>query len=441
MREAAMVLTRHLQNAGFTAYFAGGCVRDRLMGRTPDDYDIATDARPEQMKKLFPNAKWVGAHFGVVNVRSSGYEYQIATFRTDGSYTDGRRPESVEFSTPEEDAARRDFTVNGLFEEPESGAILDFVGGLADLKKKSIRAIGNARQRFEEDHLRLLRAVRFATVLEGFTIEDETWSAICHAAPKIQQIAPERIRAELGKIWAHPCRGHGFDLLVESGLMQAILPEIMQLRGCEQPPQWHPEGDVFTHTRIMLDLLPPQAPEELVLAVLLHDIAKPATASTDSDGRIRFNGHDRVGAEMAETILRRLRYPNDIIEPVVVMVRQHMNFMNVKSMRTAKLKHFMARSTFALELELHRADCLSSNGLLDNHAFLHEKQEEFAQTPLIPPRLVSGMDLLELGWQAGPELGRMLADIQTLQLEGELSTRADAINWLLARRPSSPADQ
>lgn len=435
-REQALALARRLRGAGFTAWFAGGCVRDRLLGRTPKDYDIATDARPEQVAELFSGARLVGAHFGVVVVPRDGREHEIATFRTDGEYHDGRRPEGVAFATAEEDARRRDFTINGLFEDPGSGEIIDHVGGRVDLDHRVLRAIGDPDQRFAEDHLRLLRAVRFATELEGFTIEPATWDAVCRHAPSIARIAPERIRSELSRIFSHARRLLGFDLLAESGLLDVILPEMSALRGCDQPPQFHPEGDVWTHTRVMLGMLAPDSPEQLVWAVLLHDIGKPATRTVDEDGRIRFNGHDRVGTEMTERILRRLRFPNDTIEPVTEMVRQHMNYMHVQNMRVAKLKRFMARPTFPIELELHRVDCASSNGLMDNHDFLRAKIEEFSSAPLVPPRLLDGRDIMGMGWKAGPEVGRILREIETLQLEGKLTDRDGALDWL--RENASP---
>ena len=436
-----MELARRLRGAGFIAWFAGGCVRDRLLGRVPKDYDIATDARPEQVAALFSGARLVGAHFGVVVVPRNGVEHEIATFRSDGEYHDGRRPEGVVFSTDEEDAQRRDFTINGLFEDPETGEIIDHVGGRADLDQRVLRAIGDPDKRFAEDHLRLLRAVRFATELEGFEIESATWEAVRRHAPLIARIAPERVRMELSRIFAHPRRVVGFDLLAASGLLAVVLPEMLDLKGCDQPPQFHPEGDVWVHTRIMLGMLAPDAPEELVWAVLLHDIAKPATRTVDETGRIRFNGHDRLGAEMTQAILRRLRFPNDTIEPVTEMVRQHMNYMHVKDMRVAKLKRFMARPIFPVELELHRIDCASSNGLMDNYDFLREKMEEFSAAPLVPPRLVDGRDIMGLGIPSGPEVGRLLGEIETLQLEGKLTDRQAALEWLGENASPFPEDQ
>ena len=427
-----MQVVRKLQGEGYQAVFAGGCVRDQLLGLTPKDYDVATSATPDEVIQFFPKAVTVGAHFGVVLVKVDGHSIEIATFRTDGSYADGRKPESVTFATIEEDASRRDFTINGLFYDPITDKLLDFVGGQKDLEEGALRAIGDARERFAEDHLRLLRAIRFATRFE-FEIGKETWEAVKAFAPHITRISPERIRDELDRIWVHPNRILGFDLLVNSGLMQVIFPEILKLQGCEQPPQWHPEGDVFIHTRIMLDMLPDEASLPLVLSVLFHDIGKPATYSFDKENdRIRFNGHDRVGAEMTEKILRRLRYSNEVIDDTVVAVANHMVFKDVQKMRVAKLKRFMARPTFEDELELHRVDCGSSHGMLDNHMFLKAKAEEFANEPLIPEPLVRGHDLMELGWDAGPPLGQLLREIQTRQLEGTLQTSEEALAWVKA---------
>lgn len=430
MRLEATRLVRDLREAGFTAYFAGGCVRDALMGQQPKDYDIATNAIPAQLISLFPHAHSVGAHFGVIVLRSKGSTYEIATFRTDGSYSDGRRPETVTFSTPQEDAQRRDFTINGLFYDPETDQVIDFVGGQEDLRAGLLRAIGEPVARFREDYLRLLRAVRFATSL-GFEIEPATWQAVQTCAPQLGCISQERIRDEFNRILLHPYRVRGFDLLVESGLMAQFLPEILDLRGCEQPPEWHPEGDVFVHTRLMLSLVQAEASLPLLLSILLHDIAKPATQTRDEDtGRIRFSGHDALGATMAGNILRRLRYPNDVIDEVVEMVACHMRFMNVQDMRVAKLKRFMARPTFQEEMELHRVDCASSNGLTDNYDFLRSKEEEFSRAPIIPEPLINGRDLLSLGIPPGPKIGEILTAVQTLQLEGALTSYDEAMDWV-----------
>lgn len=429
MLKAAIHVIRVLREQGHEALLAGGCVRDFLLGKEPKDYDVATSATPQQVIALFPGALTVGAHFGVVIVKQNHHQIEVATFRTDGSYKDGRRPESVTFATAEEDAQRRDFTVNGLFRDPIGNRIIDYVGGQQDLKAKLLRAIGDPHQRFAEDRLRLLRAVRFATVL-GFEIDAATWKAVCAHADAITTVSAERIRDELIKIFLHPNRLRGFDLLVESGLMQQVLPEILTLQGVEQPPQWHPEGDVFIHTRLMLSLLPEQVSQPLVLSVLLHDIAKPATFTVDDTGRIRFNGHDKLGAEMAGDILRRLKFPNDVIEPTQVAVENHMAFKDVKKMRNSTLKRMMARPTWEDELALHRVDCLGSNGLLDNYEFMKVKAEEFSQAPLIPPTLINGRDLIELGWQPGKQLGTILTAVQNAQLEGLITTREEALEWV-----------
>jgi poly(A) polymerase len=307
--------------------------------------------------------------------------------------------------------------------------VIDHVGGLPDLNARIIRAIGTPAHRFQEDALRLLRAVRFSTTL-GFSIEPATLKAITENAQLLDKISPERIRDEFSKIISSPNRRRGLELLVVTHLIDHFIPEVLPLMGCEQPPQWHPEGDVYVHTCIMLEMLESDAPLTLCLAVLLHDIAKPPTQTTDPDGRIRFNGHDTLGAEMAETILTRLKYSNAVIRDVVHMVSRHMQFMNVQQMRKAKLKRFMSEPTFSQEMELHRVDCASSNGFTDNYEFLSEKSEEFASEPLIPPPLITGKDLIEKGLKPGPRFKEMLEEIQTEQLENRLSTREEALAYL-----------
>jgi len=434
-KSAATDIARRLQQAGHTAYFAGGCVRDELLGLDPHDYDIATSAKPSEVQKLFPHTQAVGAHFGVILVMEHGRAFEVATFRSDHEYVDGRRPEMVTFSTPEEDAERRDFTVNGMFHDPVADKFIDFVGGQADLKSKTLRAIGDPVARFREDKLRLLRAVRFAARF-GYDIDPATWDAIKAHAADIHAVSAERIREELVKILAHPNRVRGFDLLDQSGLLREILPEIEKLKGCEQPAQFHPEGDVFVHTRAMLELLPPDAPVGVALSVLFHDIGKPPTFRYHKDeDRIRFSGHDRVGAEMTERVMERLRFSRADTERTVEAVRQHMVFKDVQNMRTAKLKRFMAREGFGDEMELHRVDCQSSHGALDNYDFLKAKAEEFANEPLIPPPLVTGHDLMGLGWKPGPHFGPVLEAVQTAQLEGTLTTTEEAIAWIKANHP------
>ena len=439
MESVARKIVRRLREAGHQALFAGGCVRDSLMGKTPHDFDIATSARPEQVQALFPRTIAVGAQFGVILVVEEGRDYQVATFRSDGSYLDGRHPRSVSFTTPEGDARRRDFTINGLFYDPIEGKVLDFVGGREDLENRTLRAIGNPAERFAEDKLRLLRAVRFATVLD-FTIEADTWDALCAAAETIHDVSAERIRDELVKIFASPQRLRGFDLLDASGLMEEILPEIEPLRGCEQPPDFHPEGDVFVHTRLMLALLPRDASVLLVLATLFHDLGKPPTMERDHTGRIRFSGHESVSAQMTEKIMRRLRFSNEEIEATTAMVQNHMVFKDVQNMRVSRLKRFLARPTFDDELELHRVDCLASHGNLDNYEFLKRRDEDLANEPLIPPPLVTGHDLIALGWKPGPKFKTILEAVQVRQLEGILRTREEAISWVEKEFTATPLD-
>lgn len=429
METTARALVDRLRAAGHIAYFAGGCVRDLVRGQTPKDIDIATDARPKEVQELFRRTYAVGAHFGVIVVLEGDWQFEVATFRSDGAYLDGRHPVAVNFSSPEEDARRRDFTINGMFFDPPNEEVIDFVGGRADLASRLVRAIGDPAQRFAEDRLRLLRAVRFATVLE-FEIEPATWHAIVRAADTINAISAERTRDELVRIFLSPHRVRGWDLLDTSGLMKAILPEIDALKGCAQPPQFHPEGDVFQHTRLMLELLPTEVSLPLVLSVLLHDIGKPATASVDESGRIRFNGHDKLGAAMTEALMHRLRFSRAEIEATVEAVDQHMVFKDVPNMRVARLKRFMARPHFADELELHRVDCLGSHGMLDNYEFLKKKSEEFANEPIIPPPLVRGDDLIALGMKPGPQFGEILEAIETRQLEGTLRDREEALAWV-----------
>jgi len=429
MEKTAREIAAHLRESGHIAYFAGGCVRDIVRGQTPKDFDIATDAKPENVQKLFPRTYAVGAHFGVILVLENGFQFEVATFRSDEAYIDGRHPSAVHFSSPEEDAKRRDFTINGMFYDPVAEEVIDFVGGRADIAAKLVRAIGDAAQRFAEDRLRMLRAVRFATVL-GYKIDSQTWDALVANAASVNKISAERIREELARIFLSPNRMRGWDLLDSSGLMRAILPEIDAMKGCKQPEQFHPEGDVFEHTRLMLQFLPEKVSVPLVFSVLLHDVAKPRTAVVDQTGRIRFSGHDRIGAEMTEEIMRRLRFSGTEIEATVEMVRQHMVFKDVPKMRVAKLRRFMARPTFDDELELHRVDCEGSHRMLDNYEFLLRKRDEFANEPIVPPPLVRGDDLIALGLKPGPKFGEILEAIETRQLEGNLRSREEALDWL-----------
>jgi len=429
MEKTAREIVARLRAAGHIAYLAGGCVRDIARHQTPKDFDIATDARPEAVQEIFARTYAVGAHFGVIVVLENGFQFEVATFRSDDVYVDGRRPSAVHFSSPEEDAKRRDFTINGMFYDPVAEQVIDFVGGRADLEAKLVRAIGEPAHRFAEDRLRMLRAVRFATVLD-YEIDKQTWEALVANAAMINQISAERIREELVRIFLSPNRVRGWDLLDSSGLMRAILPELEGMKGCAQPEQFHPEGDVFQHTRLMLGLLPAEVSVPLVFAVLLHDVAKPITAKVDETGRIRFNEHDRIGAEMTGQIMERLRFSRAEIDATVEMVRQHMVFKDVPKMRVAKLKRFMARPTFVDELELHRVDCESSHRMLENYEFLLRKREEFANEPIIPPPLVRGDDLIALGLKPGPKFGEILEAVETRQLEGTLHDRDEALDWV-----------
>lgn len=426
---SARSVVRRLQDSGFVALYAGGCVRDRLLGATPHDYDIATDAKPEQVQRLFPRTIAIGAHFGVISVLEGGAEFQVASFRADGLYLDGRHPEMVTFSSPEKDAERRDFTINGLFFDPIADRLIDYVGGQEDLAARRIRAIGCAADRFREDRLRMLRAVRFTTTL-GFEIESATWDAVRENASAIHEVSAERIREELLKILLSPNRVRGFDLLDGSGLLREVLPEVDALKGCEQPPQFHPEGDVFVHTRIMLGLLPAEVSVPLVLSVLFHDIGKPGTFAVDPTGRIRFSGHDALGAEMTERIMERLRFSRAEIDATVAAVANHMVFKDVKGMRISRLKRFMARDHFEDEMELHRVDCSSSHGLLDNYEYIRERQKEFANEPLIPPPLVTGRDLIAMGLRPGPRFSEILEAVQSRQLEGGLANAEEALAFV-----------
>ena len=429
-RKFAAEIVTTLQQAGFAAFWVGGCVRDFLLGREPQDFDIATDAKPEQVEQLFRKTIPVGKKFGVIIVVENGIQFQVATFRAEADYQDGRRPEKIEFANAEADALRRDFTVNGLFYDPLTEKIHDWVGGEKDLRAKIIRTIGKPEERFGEDHLRMLRAVRFAAQL-GFEIEPKTFAAIKSLAPKIKIISAERIRDELLKLFRPPHASRGLVLLRDSGLLEHILPELVATISCEQSPDFHPEGSVFNHIRLMLEKLPPDADPLLLWAVLLHDIAKPVTAEKDlATGKIHFYGHEKVGAEMAEKILQRLKFPNKQTDEIVEAVRHHMQFKDVKLMRKATLRRLLMRETFPLELELHKLDCLGSSGNLEHYNFLVEQAVELKNQPEILPPLLTGNDLIELGVKPGKELGALLHEIRERQLADELQTPEEARIWV-----------
>ena len=432
LREGALRLAKRLAKAGYQAFWVGGSVRDAQLGQAPKDYDIATDAKPEDIEQLFRKTIPVGKQFGVIMVLEAGHEYQVATFRAEADYTDGRRPGSVRFTDAREDALRRDFTVNGLFYDPLTDELHDWVGGLADLEAKCIRTIGDATERFGEDRLRMLRAVRFAAQL-GFEIEPMTFAAVREHASAIAEVSAERIRDELLKIFRPPHAARGLDLLRESGLLAEVLPELASTIGCEQPPEHHPEGDVFTHIRLMLSQLPETVSIELSWSVLMHDIAKPVTFSCDDDGRIRFFGHEKIGEDMARAILNRLRFTNAEVAAVTTCVRYHMQMKDAQQMRTATLRKLFLRPTFPIELELHRLDCLSSSGRLDNFEFLKTRFETFKNQPDLKDPLIDGSDLIALDQAPGPEFGKVLDEARERQLEGEITTRKEALAWLEAK--------
>jgi poly(A) polymerase len=413
-----------LHAGGRQAYLVGGCVRDLLLGREPYDYDVATDARPEEVLALFPRAQLVGAHFGVVLVRDGAHEVEVATFRSDHAYMDGRRPVAVDFEAdPRQDVLRRDFTINGLLMEEPGGRVLDFVGGREDLEARLIRAIGDPARRFAEDHLRMLRAIRFAARF-GFEIEDETFRAILSQHEKIRHISAERVRDELVRILTEGGARRGFELLDSTGLLPDILPEIAALKGVPQPPEFHPEGDVWIHTLMMLEGMREPTPT-LAMAVLLHDAGKPPTFRLAE--RIRFDEHAEVGAEMAARIMTRLRFSNHEIRRVCEIVENHLRFKDVTKMRESTLKRFMRMEGFDEHLELHRLDCLMSHGMLDNYEFVKRKLEEAPPERLKPPRLLTGRDLIEAGYQPGPAFSRMLQAVEDAQLEGRIASRDDAL--------------
>ena len=428
-----MGVVLRLQGAGFAAFWVGGCVRDFLLGREPGDYDIVTSALPDQIERLFKRTIPVGRKFGVMVVLEGARQFQVATFRAEGDYQDGRHPERVAFGDAQADARRRDFTVNGLFYDPVRKELHDWVGGEADLRARIIRTIGSPSERFAEDHLRLLRAVRFAALL-NFNIEAGTFAALKDTAAKIKTISAERVREELVKLLYPPHASRGLELLRESGLLAELLPEIAAATLCEQSPDFHPEGNVFNHLRLMLQHLPPNPDPSLPWAVLLHDVAKPVTASVDPEtGSTHFYGHEKVGAGMAAAILERLRFPRKQIEQVVDAVSFHMQFKDAPQMRKSTLRRLLMRATFPLELELHRLDCVGSHGRLDVYDFLVAQARELANQPQIRPPLMTGDDLIALGLKPGPALGALLAEIREKQLQDELKSKAEAKKWARER--------
>lgn len=431
-RELANSICNTLIREGHQAFLVGGCVRDVLLGREPEDYDISTDATPEFVISLFPESVAVGAQFGVIIVPLDGHKVEVATFRSDIGSADGRHPERVVFSSsPEQDVQRRDFTINGLLMRHDSGEILDFVGGQADLRAGIIRAIGEPTRRFAEDKLRMLRAVRFSARF-GFQIEPETFAAIRLHAPEIGQVSAERIREELTKLLTEDGARRGMELLDESGLLQHIVPEVAAMQGVEQPPQYHPEGDVWTHTLLMLEGLPAGSSATLAWGVLLHDVGKPPTFRpiSETGDRVRFNGHVDVGIRMAEVILERLRFSNQDREQILALIANHMRFKDVSRMRASTLKRFIRLPRFDEHLALHRLDCLSSHRHLDAYDFVRRTLEETPAEDIRPARLLTGNDLQGLGYQPGPLFSKILHSLEDAQLEGSVRSREEAIAFV-----------
>jgi tRNA nucleotidyltransferase/poly(A) polymerase len=437
-RQLAEQICTTLRQQKQQAFLVGGCVRDLVLGREPADYDVCTDARPDRVQELFPNSLAVGAKFGVILVVDDGAQVEVATFRSDIGYSDGRHPDHVVYSdSPREDVRRRDFTINGLLMDPATGEVLDFVEGRADLRTGIVRAIGEPRQRFAEDKLRMMRAVRFAARF-GFRIELETMAAAQSLAAQITQVSSERIRDELTKLLTEGAARRGFELLEEIGLLAVVLPDIARMKGVEQPPQYHPEGDVWIHTRMMLEMLQPNCSPTLAWGVLLHDVGKPPTFSpaTGPDTRIRFDGHVEVGARMAEHICRALRFSNEDTEQIEALVANHLRFKDVHEMRTATLKRFVRLPRFEEHLELHRLDCLSSHRNLDAYTFVQRFLVETPPEKVYPPKLVTGDDLKRMGLFPGPRFRAILLAVEEAQLEGRLQDRESALQF--ARSISRP---
>jgi poly(A) polymerase len=443
--QQATRIARALRESGYSAYLAGGCVRDLLLGREPADYDVATSATPQEVMRLFPLTYAVGAQFGVVLVPIRGdtpegerdnYAIEVATFRSDGAYSDGRHPDQVQFSAEARlDVQRRDFTINGLLLDPVTEEVLDFVDGRRDLERGVIRAIGEPHQRFSEDKLRLLRAVRFAARF-SYTIEDQTFAAIRELAPQIHQVSQERIRDEILKMLTEGRARRAFELLDQTGLLEQVLPEIKKMQGVQQPPQFHPEGDVWVHTLMLLDGLPAGSSKTLALGALLHDVGKPATFRVAED-RIRFDEHAEVGTRMAEEICRRFRLSNDETEQVCALVANHMRFGDVRRMKDSTLKRFFRLRRFEEHLELHRLDCMGSHRGLELYDFAQEKLRSLPAEQIRPRPLITGDDLIKAGYSPGPRFKELLTAVEDAQLEGSVSTKEEAME--LVRSKVNPA--
>ncbi|MEQ1473721.1 MAG: CCA tRNA nucleotidyltransferase [Candidatus Acidiferrum sp.] len=431
-RELANSICATLIRSGHQAFLVGGCVRDLLLGGEPADYDVSTDATPEQVMALFPQSVAVGAQFGVMVVLDAGHKVEVATFRSDIGSADGRHPESVVFSSsPEQDVQRRDFTINGLVMRHDSDEILDFVGGEADLRAGIVRAIGEPSRRFAEDKLRMLRAVRFSARFE-FPIEPATLEAIRLHASEVSQVSAERVREELTRMLTEGAADRALALLDETGLLKHVLPEVAAMKGVEQPPQYHPEGDVWTHTLLMLKGLTVGSPATLAWGILLHDVGKPPTFRpvSETGDRIRFDGHVDVGVRLAETICRRLKFSNEDTVQILALIANHMRFIDVKKMRASTLKRFIRQPRFDEHLALHRLDCLSSHRRLDAYDFVHRTLEETPPEEIRPARWLTGEDLQTLGYQPGPLFAEILRSLEDAQLESVISSRQQAIDYV-----------
>src|ERR1039458_9894996 len=421
----ARSIVARLRDAGHQAYLVGGCVRDLLLGRAPKDFDVATDARPDRVSELFERSEQVGAHFGVVLVRENTAQVEVATFRSDASYSDGGRPDAVRFEAdPRQDAMRRDFTINALLLDPDTNQVLDFTGGREDLRRRVVRAIGAPDERFQEDHLRLIRAVRFAARL-GFEIEPATMAALQRLHGLIVKVSPERVRDELARILTEGGARRGFELLDETGLLGDILPEVAAMKGVAQPPEFHPEGDVWTHTLLLLEKLRDPT-VTLAAGALLHDVGKPPTFRVAD--RIRFDGHVEEGVRLAHGILTRLRFSREEMEQVEALIDNHMRFKDVSRMKESTLKRFLRLPDFAEHLELHRLDATGSNQRLDNYDLARGKFEEYSAEHLQPEPLVTGADLIAMGYQPGPQFSLMLHALEDAQLEGRIRTREESMD-------------
>ena len=440
-RELANSICETLRRNGYQALLCGGCVRDLMLGREPADYDVTTDATPEQVIALFPESVAVGAQFGVVLIPRDGLKVEVATFRSDVGYSDGRHPDRVVYSkAPEEDVQRRDFTINGLLMRHDTVEILDFVSGQADLHAEVIRAIGEPDRRFAEDKLRMMRAVRFAARFE-FEIEHKTFAAIRRHAGAVTDVSAERIREELTKLLTEGAGRSGFELLDKSWLLSVVLPEIAAMKGVQQPPQFHPEGDVWTHTLLMIEGLPAGTSPTLAWGVLLHDIGKPPTfrPASQTGDRIRFDHHVDVGVRMAEALCRRYRFSNEETEQIVALVANHMRFGAVDQMRTSTLKRFVRLPHFEEHMELHRLDCLSSHRNLDSYGAVQRFLAETPEKEVRPQRVLTGTDLSEMGYIPGPLFSEILKAVEDAQLEGQIATKGEAEEFVRRKYALKPA--